>query len=61
MFDALFVLDQSPEVISASPDAITVKTGESVLLTCTATGTQPIEYRWLKDGKKIQLQGTHFN
>ena len=34
-----------------------INAGENVMLTCTATGTQPIQYKWLKDGNEIKIQG----
>lgn len=43
----------SPKIVSESPGMVNAKVGGNVLLTCTATGTLPIEYKWLKDGSKI--------
>ena len=43
----------SPKIVSESPGMINAKLGSNVLLTCTATGTMPIEYSWLKDGSKL--------
>lgn len=48
-----------PSVTSGSPGMVTVKVGENMLLACTATGTQPIKYEWLKDGNKMPLQGKY--
>ena len=38
---------------------VTVKVGENALLACTATGTQPIKYEWLKDENKMPLRGKY--
>lgn len=51
----------SPEIASVSPGIVTAGVGENILLACTATGTPPIEYKWLKDGDQIPSKGNLYS
>ena len=43
----------SPVIASASPSMLSVHSGGSLLLTCVASSTIPVTYKWLKEGKTI--------
>ena len=35
-----------------------VSAGDMVLLTCNVSGSEPISYQWLKDGQRLQDDGS---
>ena len=47
------VITEVPPEIVRGPNAVTTTIGESVNLTCTATGVPTPKYEWFKDGKQI--------
>lgn len=52
VLNSLFIATgHPPKIVSTSPGVISVNEGDNILLTCNTNGTQPIEYKWLKDGK----------
>ncbi|MBO7108361.1 MAG: immunoglobulin domain-containing protein, partial [Verrucomicrobia bacterium] len=43
-----------PPVITGQPQDVTVDEGNSFVLSVTATGTEPLDYQWFKDGAVIE-------